>query len=269
MQMDDKEINHRRLDDRLKERRGWLSRMVPHIRPGKIVEYGCGSGFVLEFVASKFPDSLIVGIDRSAERLAEVVAGGLPNVLPVRTDITSDIFPAGTFSTALFVAVLHEVFSVFGQGGVLDVLKQVGCALDGDGVVIIQDFLRPPPRAVEVSFESDDAQARFFRFAAEFRQRKVVFERTGAGVRLDIADAVEFVSKYDSQTEEDWEHEMDETHFVCTEEGFRELAGATGFEVDAVTRLPTSEKRLREVGRLIGLDLLGDYGWIQIVLKKA
>jgi hypothetical protein len=61
---------------------------------------------------------------------------------------------------------------------------------------------------------------------------------------------------------------MDETHFFCTEEGFKDLARASGFRVAAVTRLQVSENRLRDFSRDIGLDLEGDYGWIQLVLKK-
>ena len=107
---------------------------------------------VTEFLASEFPDRLIVGIDRSAQRLAAVVAKGLPNVLTVKTDIT---------------------------------------------------------------------------------------------------------------------REMDETHFFCTQEGFRDLTEASGFRIEAVTRLPAGENRLRDFSRDIALDLGADYGWIQLVLKKA
>lgn len=256
-------------DRRLRERLRWLRQMAPHVRPGKIVEYGCGGGFVLEFLASEFPDSLIAGVDRSSERLAAVVARGLPNAIAFKADICQEIFPARTFSTAVFVGVLHEVFSARGLAGVVDALKHAGNAADGGGVVIIQDFLKPGPRPVEMSFKNEEARVRFFRFAAEFGPRRIEFETTSEGVRLDIADAVEFVSKYRSETEEDWEHEMGETHFFSTEGGFRNLAGASGFEVEVATRLPASENRLREFSRDIGLDLKDRYGWIQLVLKKT
>lgn len=255
-------------DQRLRERLQWLRQMIPHVRPGKIVEYGCGSGFVLEFLASEFPDSQLVGVDKSSERLAAVVAKGLPNVIPFKADISRDIFPADVFSTAVFVGVLHEIFSARGQAGVVEVLRHAGNATADDGVVLIQDFLRPGPGSVEMCLRSEDARARFFRFAAEFRPRRIEFETTSEGVRLDIADAVEFVSKYRSPTEEDWKHEMDETHFFSTEEGFRNLAGACGFEVEVATRLPASEDRLREFSRDIGLDLEDTYSWMQLVLKK-
>jgi SAM-dependent methyltransferase len=256
-------------DQRLRERLQRLRQMISHVRPGKIVEYGCGSGFVLEFLASEFPNSLLVGVDKSSERLAAVVARGLPNVIPFKADISHDIFPAWTFSTAVLVGVLHEVFSARGQAGVVDVLKHAGNATDGDGVVLIQDFLSPGVGSVEMSFKSEEARVRFFRFAAEFRPRGIEFETIGHGVRLDIADAVEFVSKYRSETEEDWEHEMGETHFFSTEGGFRNLAGASGFEVEVATRLPASENRLREFSRDIGLGLRDSYAWIQLVLKKT
>ena len=249
-------------DQRLRERIQWLREMVPHIRPGKIVEYGCGSGFVLEFLASEFPDSLIVGIDRSAERLAAVAAKGLPNVLAVKADISHDIFPGCIFNTALFVGVLHEIFSGHGEVGVLDILRQARSALHGQGAVIIQDFLRPAPRFVEMSFKNEVAHSRFLRFAAEFRPRPIKYETIRDGVRLEIADAVEFLSKYHSQSEEDWNHEMDETHFFCTEDGFRDLSETCGFRIEAVTRLPASQNRLRDYGQDIAIDLRADYSWI-------
>lgn len=95
----------------VEEKKTWLKCLSKYVKPGKIVEFGCGSGFVLEVLSMDFADSIIVGVDKSMERLEKVVEKGLKNVILVKADITQNIFPDGTFDTALFVGSLHEVFS--------------------------------------------------------------------------------------------------------------------------------------------------------------
>ena len=36
---------------RLEERKIWLGFLTKYVKPGRIVEFGCGSGFVLEILA--------------------------------------------------------------------------------------------------------------------------------------------------------------------------------------------------------------------------
>jgi hypothetical protein len=179
------------------------------------------------------------------------------------------VFPAGSFTTVLFVGVLHEIYSDLGDQGVEDVLRLAHSVLDDDGIVIIQDFLKPPPRPVEITFKNDTTHKRFLRFAREFRPRRISYQASGVTVRLDIADAVEFVSKYRSPDEDDWSHEMHETHFALTEDDHRRIARSAGFHVKHIEHLHAQPHRVAEFTEDMEFDFDTIYTWIQVVLEKA
>lgn len=255
-------------DKKLDDRRTWLEYLTKYVKPDKIIEFGCGSGFVLETLSADFVDSYIVGLDKSIERLEKVVEKGFKNVIPVKADITQSIFLNGTFDTALFVGVLHEIFSYSGKEKVVDAFRIAHNVLKDDGVLIIQDFLKPSSRPVEIGFKNEETRKRFFRFADEFRPRKVEFEETARGVKLDIADAIEFISKYRSPDEEDWNEEMGETHFFFTEKDHQEVAKGTGFIIKDLIKLPKSENWRVETEKDIEFGFDHEYRWIQLVLAK-
>ena len=254
--------------EQVTERREWLEHLVRHVKPDKIVELGCGSGFVLEVLSGHFPQCTIIGVDISIERLDKVYERGLKNVVPMKGDFTKKLFPDNTFDTAIFVASLHEVCSAEGRDKLKDTLNIINKELKDDGIVLIQDFVKPYEMPVELCFNNEETQKIFLRFARDFRQRKVVFEKIRRGVKLDIADAVEFISKYRTPSEEDWNDEMDETHFFFTEEEYMKTAREAGFVVHDVKKLSKSEAYWSEVKRDIGFDHPDQYLWIQLVLKK-
>jgi cyclopropane fatty-acyl-phospholipid synthase-like methyltransferase len=256
------------VDERLERKKAQAKCLIPHVKPGKIVEFGCGSGFILEMLSSEFSDSVIVGIDKSMEQLETVASKDLRNVIPVQADISENIFPRVTFDTALFVACLHEVFSYSGKEKVLDAFRIAHAVLKDDGVLIVQDFLKPISDLVHIAFKEQETKNKFIRFADEFRPREVRFEETEKGVKLDIADAVEFISKYNSSTEEDWKEEMEETHFFFTEEDYRETARKTGFAITDLMRLPKDQYWCDEVRKDIEFAFGPEFKWIQLVLMK-
>jgi SAM-dependent methyltransferase len=243
--------------------------LIPHVKPGKIVEFGCGSGFVLEILSSEFSGSVIIGIDKSMERLETVASKDLGNVIPIQADISENILPRATFDTALFVACLHEVFSYLGKEEVVDAFRIANDILKDDGVLIVQDFLKPSPRLMEIAFKNQEGRGRFLKFANEFRPRKVRFEELRKGVKLDLADAVEFVSKYHSCSEEDWKEEMSETHFFFTQQDYRETARKTGFAITDFMRLPKDKYWRDEVRKDVEFTFEPEYRWIQLVLIKG
>jgi trans-aconitate methyltransferase len=55
-------------DKRLEHKKAQVKCLIPHAKPGRIVEFGCGSGFVLETLPTDLPESIIIGIDKSMER---------------------------------------------------------------------------------------------------------------------------------------------------------------------------------------------------------
>lgn len=253
---------------RVKERREWLEHLLRHVKPDKIVELGCGSGFVLEVLSEHFPASTIIGVDKSIERLDMVYERELKNVVPMKGDFTKKLFPDKTFDTAIFVASLHEVCSAEGREKLEDTLSIVRKELKDDGIVLIQDFVKPCAMPVELYFNNEETQKIFLRFARDFRQRKIVYEEIRRGVKLDIADAVEFISKYRTPSEEDWNEEMGETHFFFTEEEYMRTAREAGFVVHDVKKLSKNEAYWSEVKSDIEFDYPDQYLWIQLVLKK-
>lgn len=256
------------VDKRLEQKEVQVKCLIKHVKPGRIVEFGCGSGFVLGMLYVDFPESVIVGIDKSMERLETVVTKDLGNVIPIQSDISDNIFPRGTFNTALFVGSLHEVFSYLDKEKVMDAFRMAHHILKDNGVLIVQDFLRPTPRLVEMTFKNEETRQRFLRFAKEFRPRKVRFEEVGKGVELDIADAVEFVSKYHSSSEEDWKEEMSETHFFFTEEDYQETAERTGFIIKSSMKLSKDQYCCDEIRKDLQFTFEPEFRWIQLVLTK-
>ncbi len=252
----------------MEERRKWLEHLIKYVKPHTIVEFGCGSGFVLEILSYHFPDSTIIGVDKSIERLEEVYKKKLKNVVPTKSDFTKTIFPDNTIDTAIFIGSLHEVFSTMGKNRVRDTFILARNALRSNGVLIVQDFLKPSKKSIELSFNNEATRKKFFRFANEFCQRKIEFEEVNDGVRLDIADAVEFISKYRSPTEEDWNEEMHETHFFFTEEEYRDTAQEASFVIQDVIKLSKNEEFWSEIRRDIQCKCEHDYLWINFVLTK-
>ncbi len=215
-----------------------------------------------------FPTVSSLGIDKTMEGLEAVASKNLKNVIPIYGDFTQNIFPGAVFDTALFIACLHEVFSYSSKEKVLDALGIAHRVLKDDGVLIVQDFLKPAADLVHIAFKEQETKNKFKRFADEFRPREVRFEETDKGIRLDIADAVEFVSKYRFSTEEDWKEEMEETHFFFTEEDYRETAKKAGFTITDSMRLPKDQYWCDEVKKDIEFAFEPAFRWIQLVLMK-
>jgi len=258
----------KRSSHQLQERRVWLGFLTHCVKPGTIVEFGCGSGFVLEVLAMNFTDSIIIGIDKSLERLEQVIRKRLNNIVTVNADITKKIFLNETLDTCIFVGVLHEIFSTFGKRQVETTMRLAGHCVKHNGVLIIQDFLKPVSQQVKMTFINKDTQRRFTRFAHEFYPRKIHYREHKNSVKLDIADAVEFISKYRSPTEEDWQEEMEETHFFFTEDDFKKIAQQDDFFISEMQKLPSNSERWVEVKQDIEFEFEHDYHWIQLVLIK-
>jgi SAM-dependent methyltransferase len=250
--------------DRLRQLKG----VVKHARPGMLVEFGCGAGEVLQSLAEGFPTSLIVGVDVSERVLRAVRERHLENVLPVCSDATQKIFLNNSLDTALFVASLHEIYSFLGKSYVMSSLRIAFDVLKEGGVLIISDFLKPQPRWVRMGFRNKETWERFRRFAKEFEPRKVKFEKLGRAVKLDIADALEFIVKYRSPDEEDWKIEMKEVHFFFTMGDYKRALREVGFRIIALENWPRSEERWVETRRDIEFESESAYRFILVAAEK-
>lgn len=258
----------KRREIQLNERKIWLDCLIEFVRPGKIIEFGCGSGFVLESLSENFKNSMIVGVDKNMNRLKTATQKGLSNTVLINADMTENIWIGKTFDTVIFVGSLHEVYSYLGRDTVFETLKSSYYVLRDKGVLIIQDFLKPLSRLVSLSLRNDKTRRRFNKFVKEFHPRKVEFKKTVDFIELDVANAVEFISKYRSPSEEDWLEEMNETHFFFTEGEFKDAASRTGFLIKEIKRLFKSNYWWDEVSRDIEFEPKDEYYWIQLVLEK-
>ena len=82
-----------------------LINALPDIKPGRIVDLGCGAGNVTPLLAARFPNAAIEGVDNSATMLAKARSDGPANVTWTEADIAEwaaqDHEPAGLiFSNA-------------------------------------------------------------------------------------------------------------------------------------------------------------------------
>jgi SAM-dependent methyltransferase len=254
---------------RLRKKRERLDRMMEYLRQGLVCEMGCGSGFVLEYLSASLSGSVLIGLDRSPERLEAVASKGLRGVLGVAADITVRVLDANRFDSVVFVWSLHEVYSRSGDSGVASALKTAADLLKPDGVIIVHDFLRPEPAQTVLGFKNDATFARFKRFAEEFEQRRVTYDVAGQTVRLDIADAVEFVSKYDIADEDEWRDEMVETHFFYTLADCELRAAEAGLKLVSSERFPLEWAAVDTARRDMDFDLGPYFCWAQLVLEKA
>jgi len=221
--------------------------LLKHSLQGKIIEFGCGDGNILQILSKNFPESLIVGIDINRERIDKVNKRNLKNVITFLSDVGSDIFPENSFNTAIFIGVLHEIFSYQGKEQVNNAIKNAYNVLKKNGRLLIGEFLKPESKQVDLIFKNTKAYSKFSRFANEYKVRKIVYKKLKNKIILDIVDAVEFLSKYFSPTEEDWKEEMKEAHFSLTMDDFRNKLEKVGFKIIWIKELPWYEWKLREI----------------------
>jgi hypothetical protein len=96
----------------------------------------------------------------------------------------------------------------------------------------------------------------------------VLYEDMGGKVRLDVGDAVEFISKYRIDDDEEWRHEMDETHFFYTLDQHNARAREAGLSVEYAEAFPLSWEALDAAKDDMEIDFAEDYPWLQLVLRK-
>jgi len=119
------------------ERKRYLNNLFRFVKKGKIIELGCGSGFVLQELAKRFKDSLIVGVDKDSKRLLEAAKLGLRNVLLINSDILKLNLLENQFDTALLIRVLHEIYSFNKMKGIKNLFLLVEKILKKNGILII------------------------------------------------------------------------------------------------------------------------------------
>ena len=214
-------------------------RGLPHVKGGKIAEFGCGPGVVLSLLSKSFPESVIVGVDPSEVMLDRVNRRDLSNVVALRGKATDTIFPKNSFDSAIFISVLHEIWSFEGESRVVEALTKAEDVLKPGGRLIIEDFIRPDPSWVKVKFRNIDAEKRFMRFASG--PKKIHYEKSGNLAEMDIGDCLEFFMGY-KLSDPEWEEKVEEgeSHFAQTMAQLQGILTKLNFVIEEVATYPFS-----------------------------
>jgi SAM-dependent methyltransferase len=211
-----------------------LEDLVPHVKPGCIVDKGCGTGKLLVELSRLYPQSALVGVDLSREflRVCDENTYLTDDVTLVFGNVIERNVPPGTATTVIYSSVMHEVYSYSGYD-----VKQIDRALKNafeelqpGGRVLIRDGISPAPATWRVRLLNQQTKDTFARFAKEFcHGRGAKFEQLSEDtVRLSSHDANEFLCKKDYL--KNWHIEVHEEFGPLTLEGWRAALKNAGFE---------------------------------------
>jgi SAM-dependent methyltransferase len=217
-----------------------IADICPHIRPGTIVDKGCGTGKLLVHLSALWPQSRVIGVDLSTELLRTAAGQPFPhpNVSILKGDIIQQHFPPASVSTVIFSSVIHEIFSYNGydREQVRLALRNTRTELEPAGRVIIRDGVEPTNATLWMRCDAE-TEKRFRRFARDFKGHSatpgVAFsERNYDGQTwfvLSTHAANEFLSKKDYQ--ENWAIEVNEEFGVFTLDEWRRELEALGCRI--------------------------------------
>jgi SAM-dependent methyltransferase len=244
-----------------------------YIRPGRIVDIGCGAGAVLE-LADREPalcESDLIGVEVARHLFDECVhkkaQGGFvnPNVFFYRRNVLSGaVFPARSIDTTLTFALTHEIWS---YGERLDSLRRFVKAIYDHtvpgGVWINSDVCGPDGRDRPVVLRLDrtdgdnpdaprtdlaelpsievakyvsglSTRARLDQFAVDYRFPLAYKPVTGDSVELALGDAMDYLTRKDYT--DNWLSEAQEQFCGLEFADWKALLTDVGFEVDAASR---------------------------------
>lgn len=210
-----------------------LEDLLPFVKPGCIVDKGCGTGKLMVELSRLFPDSRLVGVDLSREflRLCDENTYGAQDVALVFGNVIDRNLEPGSATTVIYSSVMHEVHSYTNYDVTkIDVaLRNCFEELAPGGRVLIRDGVSPPPATWRLTLLTAQAREMFTRFSAEFcHGRGAKFERLSEDtVRLSSHDANEFLCKKDYL--KNWHIEVHEEFGPLTLDGWREALTRAGF----------------------------------------
>jgi len=257
-----------------------------HVRPGRVVDIGCGAGSVLE-LADREPalrESDLIGVEVARHLYEECVhkkAQGVftnPNVYFYRRNVLGGaVFAPRSVDTTLTFALTHEIWS---YGSRLASLRRFSQAIYDHtvpgGVWVNSDVCGPddPTRTVLLSLSTTDGRsspspssadvaalstrARLDRFASDFAfpfSYKPVPDRPDT-VEISLTDAMDYLTRKDYTV--NWESETREQFCGMSFAAWVALLRSVGFEVDPASREYRNdwivENRIAPVASLTDVD---------------
>jgi SAM-dependent methyltransferase len=209
--------------------------LLPWVRPGRIVDKGCGTGKLLCELTRRFPDSSFVGVDLSRELLRRC-----DELTYAAGDVTLQLGEAaalqvaqGSATTVILSSVMHEIYTYSGYdlGEVDRALASAAAELGAGGRVLLRDGVSPPDAVWRLQLLDAATAERFARFAVEFKHGRGAPHERIAVDRVELASHLgnEFLCKKDYLA--NWAIEVNEEYGVRTTDGWRDALERAGFAV--------------------------------------
>jgi trans-aconitate 2-methyltransferase len=155
--------------------------------PRVVVDLGCGPGGLTASLADRWPDALVIGVDSSAEMIAEAADRAVPGRLEFRCADVRDYTPDGpvdvVLSNALFqwvprhIELLPRLASWLAPAGT--VALQVPSNFDEPSHTIVRDLRRSPTWRARLDDDAD-------RGAAVETPEVYLAALAGAGLEADV-----------------------------------------------------------------------------------
>lgn len=244
-----------------------------YVRPGRIVDIGCGAGAVLELIDAEptLRESDLIGVEVARHLYEECIhkkAQGVfsnPNVYFYHRNVLGGtVLPARSVDTTLTFALTHEIWS-YGSGR--SSLRRFAEAIYEHtvpgGVWINSDVCGPDGRAdlVALRLRDDDGtnpetprrdlsqlarkdvaryvsglstRARFDQFTVDFRFPLAYTVRPDGAIELSLGDAMDFLTRKDFT--DSWLAETHEQFCGLEFADWKQLLTEVGFTLDGASR---------------------------------
>jgi SAM-dependent methyltransferase len=197
-------------------------------------------------IAERFPSALIVGIDRSKYLLSRLEKK--KNVLTVLGDIPYLPFKKDSFDVVVTVQILHEILHFKGADALVRTLQKVCSLLKKDGEFVIFDHVNPGDTPISLRLPQELLK-KLREFQSKFKPRRIAFtDLSRGGIRTNMRDFYDFVTKIWALNSELEEEEMRETHTPFTSQELVNLVHHAGFEVADITSLTPLDRHLEYYG---------------------
>lgn len=227
-----------------------LREVLPHVRPGLVIDVGSGSGAMLRTIREMLPGTTAVGLDFQPGYLAMALANaGLPLV---RGDARNVPLRRGIADTVILSSALHEIFTFGGRGTDLAdrVIADLASLLKPGGHFILRESVRAVRGKVLLELRDDDGlpdrsgaaprelstRGKFERFCHDYLPgdaRRPRWRELVAGgrqlVEVDRAlatEALQHMIQVDA-----WSVEVLEIYGVCTLQRYRSAMRRAGLSI--------------------------------------